>query len=151
MELGTHLLPHKACVVICRIYFKPMFGLMRWYSVLSIIFRLTITVIQGDTGREERVHHDRELNEVDIVLVLTRRGHYSTAGKFSFPTYTHCLQSLIFSIFIHYCFTLYISIIHPLIYATITHSKYHLYTKWLIILLIILQSMFHKGRIVPMT
>ena len=94
--------------------------------VLSIIFRLTITVIRGDTGREERVCHNRELSEVNIILVLTRRGHYSLAGKFSFPIYTHCLQSLIFSIIIHYCFILYISIIHQLIYATITHSKYHL-------------------------
>ena len=76
--------------------------------VLSIIFRLTITVIWGDTGREERVCHNRELSEVDIILVLTRRGHYSPAGKFSFPIYTHCLQSLIFSIIIHYCFILYI-------------------------------------------
>ena len=30
--------------------------------VLSIIFRLTITVIRGDTGREERVCHNRELS-----------------------------------------------------------------------------------------
>ena len=79
-------------------------------KVLSINFRLTITVIWGDTRREERVRHNRELSEVDIILVLTRRGHYSPAGKFSFPVDTHCLQSLIFSIIIHYCFILYISL-----------------------------------------
>ena len=49
--------------------------------VLSI-FRLNITVIRGDTGREERVCHNRELGGVDMVLVLARRGHYFPAGKF---------------------------------------------------------------------
>ena len=50
--------------------------------VLSIIYKLTITVIRGATGREERVCHNREVNEVVIVLVLTSRDHYSPAGKF---------------------------------------------------------------------
>ena len=49
--------------------------------VLSICFSLTITVIRGNTGREERVCHNRELGNVDMVLVLTRRDHYSPAGK----------------------------------------------------------------------
>ena len=49
--------------------------------VLSLIYNVTITVIRGDTGREDRVRHSRDLGHVDIVLLLARRGHYSPAGK----------------------------------------------------------------------
>ena len=49
--------------------------------VLSLIYNVTITVIRGDTGREDRVRHSRDLGRVDIVLLLARRGHYSPAGK----------------------------------------------------------------------
>ena len=68
----------------------------------SIIYELTITVIRGDTGREERVCHNRELSDVDIVLVLIRRGHYSLAGKFLlflhivYTTYFSCNYTQLF-------------------------------------------------------
>ena len=68
--------------------------------VLSIIYKLTITVIRGDTGREERVCHNRELSEVDIVLVLTRRGHYSSAGKF-----LHLFLHIIYTTYFSYNYT----------------------------------------------
>ena len=102
--------------------------------VLSIIYKLTITVIRGDTGREERVHHNRELSEVDIVLVLTGRGHYSPAGKFLLLFYTLFTQ-LIFPVIIHNYFIIYNAIIYQLSnYITIIHSMYHLYTKCVFIL-----------------
>ena len=59
--------------------------------VLSIIYKLTIAVIRGNTGREERVCHNRELSEV----VLTRRGHYSPAGKF-LHLYLHIIYTAYF-------------------------------------------------------
>ena len=49
--------------------------------VLSLIFNITITVIRGDSGREDRVKHSRDLSQVDMVLLLAKRGHYSPAGK----------------------------------------------------------------------
>ena len=49
--------------------------------VLSLIYNVTITVIRGDSGREDRVRHSRDLSQVDIVLLLAKRGHYSPAGK----------------------------------------------------------------------
>ena len=49
--------------------------------VLLLIYNVTITVIRGNTGREDRVRHSRDLGHVDIVLLLARRGHYSPAGK----------------------------------------------------------------------
>ena len=49
--------------------------------VLSLIYNVTITVIRGDSGREDRVRHSRDLSHVDIVLLLAKRGHYSPAGK----------------------------------------------------------------------
>ena len=50
-------------------------------QVLSLIFNITITVIRGDSGREDRVRHSRNLSQVDMVLLLAKRGHYSPAGK----------------------------------------------------------------------
>ena len=49
--------------------------------VLSLIYNVTITVIRGDSGKEDRVRHSRDLSQVDIVLLLAKRGHYSPAGK----------------------------------------------------------------------
>ena len=49
--------------------------------VLSLIYNVTIIVIRGDSGREDRVRHSRDLSHVDIVLLLAKRGHYSPAGK----------------------------------------------------------------------
>ena len=51
--------------------------------VLSLLFNVTITVIRGDSGREDRVRHSRDLSQVDIVLLLAQRGHYSPAGNLS--------------------------------------------------------------------
>ena len=49
--------------------------------VLSLLFNVTITVIRGESGREDRVRHSRDLSQVDIVLLLAKRGHYSPTGK----------------------------------------------------------------------
>ena len=49
--------------------------------VLSLLFHLTITVIWAESGTQTRVRHDRDLANVDIVLLLTQSGHYSPAGK----------------------------------------------------------------------
>ena len=47
---------------------------------ISIMFNLTITVLRAETGLEVRVRHSRPLAETDVVLILTRSGHYSPAG-----------------------------------------------------------------------
>ena len=101
--------------------------------VLSSIYKLTITVIRGDTGREERVCHNRELSEVDIVLVLTRRGHYSPAGKFLHLFFFYIIYTTYFSC--NYTQLFHNTIIHQLSnYITIIHSVYYLYTKCVFIL-----------------
>ena len=40
--------------------------------VLSLIYNVTITVIRGDSGGEDRVRHSRDLSHVDIVLLLAK-------------------------------------------------------------------------------
>ena len=51
--------------------------------VTSLLFNLTITVIRAESGTQTRVRHDRDLSNVDIVLLLAHPGHYSPADKLS--------------------------------------------------------------------
>ena len=71
--------------IICS-YLQELLRINFWADeivlrVLSLIYNVTITVIRGDSSREDRVRHSRDLSQVDIVLLLAKRGHYSQAGK----------------------------------------------------------------------
>ena len=75
--------PQSACSYLQEILHQEYWTDEIVLRVISLLFNLTITVIRTESGTQTRVRHDRDLANVDIVLLLAHPGHYSPAGKLS--------------------------------------------------------------------
>ena len=73
--------PQSVCSYLQEILHQEFWADEIVSRVISLLFNLTITVIRAESGTQTRVRHDRDLANVDIVLLLALPGHYSPAGK----------------------------------------------------------------------
>ena len=55
--------------------------------LLSMLFKVRITVLDGDSLIGKRVRHQNSALNTDIILIHVSRCHYIAMGKFSFAAY----------------------------------------------------------------
>ena len=76
---NTH--PQSVCSYLQELLHQNFLADEIVLRVISLLFNVTITVTRAESATQTRVRHDRDLANVDIVLLLTQSGHYSPAGK----------------------------------------------------------------------
>ena len=50
-------------------------------TVISMMWQTRITVLRGETLKQEKIRHTRNIEDCDILKVLARNSHYTGAGK----------------------------------------------------------------------
>ena len=50
-------------------------------TVISMMWQTRITVLRGDTLKQEKIKPARSIEDCDIMIVLAGNSHYTGAGK----------------------------------------------------------------------
>ena len=50
-------------------------------TVISMMWQTRITVLRGETLKQEKIRHTRSIEDCDILIVLAGNSHYTGAGK----------------------------------------------------------------------